>query len=310
MVQEGIQKFIAEKSLLPKIIVIYGPTACGKTGLSLEIAESLETEIISADSRQIYRGLDIGTGKIRRDEMKWIPHHMIDIIEPSESFSMVDFAHRALPMIDRIQSQGKVPILCWGTGLYIDSILYTMDYPDTPPDWWYRAELENIRKNEGNITLWNMLQSIDPEYASELSPGNYRYVMRGLEVIRDTGKSKRESQNTKTPRFSPLFLTPYSDSPENRKELYTRIDSRVEKMFDYWLIQEVWYNVDIYTSPCPGLATIGYKESVEYLEWLHTLDQTIALVSQHSRNYAKRQITWNKKYVKYYWLNCSLLGRL
>jgi tRNA dimethylallyltransferase len=125
-----------------------------------------------------------------------------------------------------------IPILCGGTGLYIDSILFDMDYPDTPPDWSYREELEEIRKNKGNKVIWNMLAEVDPEYASELSPENYRYVMRGLEVLRATGKSKRESQNTKTPRFSPLFLTPYTDNPANRKILYEEnINTRVKNMF-------------------------------------------------------------------------------
>ncbi len=294
--QEKIQEFLLSESLLPKIIVIYGPTACGKTTLSLEVAGYLDTEIISADSRQIYRGLDIGTGKISWEEMQWVPHHMIDIIDPSEAFSMVDFAHMSLPICEYMQIDNKIPIICWGTGLYIDALLYTMDYPDTPPDWWYRAELEEIRQKEWNQKLWNMLYSVDPAYANELIPENYRYVMRGLEVIRDTGKSKRDSYNTKKLRFSPLFLTPYADSIENRKDLYTRIDSRVQNMFISWLLDEVRYNADVYSSLCPGLATIGYKEVVEYLDWLYTLEDTIALVSQHSRNYAKRQITWNKKY--------------
>jgi tRNA dimethylallyltransferase len=297
----SLDHYIELVTPLPKIIVIYGPTACGKTALSLEIAGYLGSEIISADSRQIYRSLDIGTGKIMESEMQWIPHHMIDIIDPSETYSMVDFRKDvdALWLFgsdEKTRKPANIPILCGGTGLYIDAILYDMDYPANPPDWGYREELEMIRVKEWNQKLWEMLYDVDPEYARGLEIGNYRYVMRGLEVMRDTGKSKRESYNTKTPRFSPIFLTPYTDSEENRKELYTRIDARVEKMFDDWLIEEVWYTTNKYNSHCPGLATIGYKEVVEYLEWIHTLEETIALVSQHSRNYAKRQITWNKKY--------------
>ena len=198
---------------------------------------------------------------------------------------------------DEVRSfSGVFPIVCGWTGLYIDSILYDMAYPDTPPDWQYREELEEIRKNEGDLALWKMLEAIDPEYAHELEIENYRYVMRGLEVIRDTGKSKRESHGTKVARFSPLFLTPYTDSEENRKELYGRIDDRVEEMFKNWLLKEVKYNVEKFNSHCPGLTTIGYREVVEHFEWLHTLEETIALVQQHSRNYAKRQITWNKRY--------------
>lgn len=224
---------------------------------------------------------------------------MLDIIDPSEVFSMVDFSNRALPIIDTLQNEGKTPLLCWGTGLYIDSILYNMALPDVEPDWKYREELEIIRKKDGDIALWNMLDAIDPEYARELSVWNYRYIMRGLEVMRDTGKSKRESKNTKIPRFSPLFLTPYEDT--NRQVLYERINLRVEKMFNDWLIEEVCYNVKEFTSHCPGLGTIGYKEVVEHIEGLRTLDETIALIQQHSRNYAKRQITWNKKYDNSRW---------
>jgi tRNA dimethylallyltransferase len=291
-----LDTYLQSETALPKIIVIYGPTASGKTALSLEVATHIESEIISADSRQIYRGLDIGTGKITKEEMQWISHHMIDIIDPSEAFSMVDFSNRALPLIEDLQDRGKIPVICWGTGLYIDSLLYAMALPDVEPDWKYREELEVLRQKEWNKPLWDMLHAVDPEYADELSPENYRYVMRGLEVIRDTGKSKRESKNTKIPRFSPLFLTPYTDSLENRKDLYERIDSRVEKMFDDWLVEEVWYNINLFTSHCPGLATIGYKEVSEHLSGLRTLDETIRLIQQHSRNYAKRQITWNKKY--------------
>ena len=173
-VQESLDAFLIAKTDLPKVIVIYGPTACGKTALSIEIAKYLNSEIISTDSRQIYRYMDIGTGKIKKEEMQWIPHHMIDIIDPSERFTVVDFVKQSLPIIDEIQKMWRIPILCGGTGLYIDGVLYEMAYPDTPPDWWYRTELENIRQEKWNQELWNMLEEIDPEYAHELEVGNYR----------------------------------------------------------------------------------------------------------------------------------------
>lgn len=300
MWKESLKKYLDSETPLPKIVVIYGPTACGKTGLSLEVAHAIGAywytpHIISADSRQIYRGLNIGTGKITEAEMGRIPHHMIDIIDPNEKYSMVDF-RRDADTLSIWNKEAIVPIICWGTGLYIDAILYDMDYPENPPDWKYREELEEIRQKEWNEALYKMLEAVDPEYAQELEVGNYRYVMRGLEVIRDTGKSKRESHGTKKLRFSPLFLTPYTDSEENRKKLYSNIDARVTWMFKSWLLEEVRYNIDTFTSHCPGLTTIGYREVVEHFEWLHTLDETIALVAQHSRNYAKRQITWNKRY--------------
>ena len=295
-----IISYIERETLLPKVIVVYGPTACGKSGLAIDIALSLQShgysaEVISADSRQIYRGLDIGTGKITKGEMWGIRHHMLDIIDPSEIYSMVDF-RKWVDALDIWKNTEIIPILCGGTGLYIDAVLYDMDYPDTPPDWIYRDAMEVLRQKEWNEYLWNMLHAIDPDYANELEIGNYRYVMRGLEVIRATGRSKREAEGSKKLRFSPFFITPYIDSVENRTELYTRIDKRVEWMFNYWLIEEVVYYTYIYSDECPGLRTIGYKEVCAYLRDETTLEEAQALVAQHSRNYAKRQITWNKKY--------------
>ena len=293
-IEKLLKDFLKKTTPYEKVIVIYWPTACGKTALSLDIAKYLDSEIVSVDSRQIYRYMDIGTGKVTTSEMRWIPHHMLDVISPSEKYSVVDYVDHALPIIETIHRRGKIPILCGGTGLYIDGILYEMAYPDTPPNWEYREELEKIRTAWGNEVLWKMLEDIDPEYAHELEVGNYRYVMRGLEVYRATGHSKRESKNRKTPRFSPLFLTPYTDS--ERVELYTRIDTRVAWMFSSWLIEEISYIIDNFNSSCPGLTTIGYKEVVDHLEWRISLAESIHLVQQHSRNYAKRQITWNKKY--------------
>ncbi|GAB0174264.1 MAG: tRNA (adenosine(37)-N6)-dimethylallyltransferase MiaA [Candidatus Altimarinota bacterium] len=292
--------FLSSETTLPKIIVIYGPTASGKSGLSVEIGRLLLEhgyfpEIISADSRQVYRGLDIGTGKILPSEMDGIPHHLLDIIDPNTKYSMIDY-RRDFDNLPLWESENIVPILCGGTGLYIDAVLYDMAFPENPPDWKYRNELEAIRQEKGNEFLWNMLFEVDPEYAKELSPSNYRYIIRGLEVMRDTGRSKRESHNTKSLRFSPFFVTPYLDSPENRKFLYEKIDSRVQDMFNNGLIEEVKYNISSFTSHCPGLETIGYKEVVDYLEEKSTLEDAISLVQQHSRNYAKRQITWNKRY--------------
>ena len=290
----SIDEYIQSDTQLPKVIVIYGPTACGKTSLSLDIAEYLDTQIISTDSRQIYRHMDIGTGKITPTETRNIPHHMIDVIDPSQIWSVVDYIDIALPIIEEIRSVWKIPILCGGTGLYIDGLLYEMGYPDTPPNWDYRDELEQIRLTKWNQILWDMLSLVDPVYASTLEVGNYRYVMRWLEVIRQTGISKMASVGVKSARFSPLYITPYDDT--TRPELYARIDHRVSEMFDTWLIWEIDYIIKVFSSHCPGLTTIGYREVVDALEWRMTLEQARSLIQQRSRNYAKRQITWNKKY--------------
>ncbi|MBP6981580.1 tRNA (adenosine(37)-N6)-dimethylallyltransferase MiaA [Candidatus Gracilibacteria bacterium] len=290
----SLNQFQKKETTLPKIIIVYGPTACGKTALSIELGKYLDTEIISTDSRQIYKDMDIGTGKITEEEMQGIRHHMLDIISPTEIFSMAEFGKTSLPMIEKIVQTGKIPILCGGTGLYIDSVLYEMAIPDSEPDWKYREELEKIRIEKGNQFLWEMLFRVDPLYAKELEINNFRYIMRGLEVFRETGKSKRESKNTKNLRFDPLFISPYSD--ENRENLYKNINTRVLGMFENGLEKEVGKLIEKYSIDCPGLKTIGYKEVVDFLKGETSREKAIELVQQHSRNYAKRQITWNRKY--------------
>lgn len=311
-IKQKVWDFLSDTNTIdPKIIVIYGPTACGKTGLSLDIALFLREEwlvphIISADSRQIYRGMDIGTGKITHEEMQWIPHHMIDIIDPSEAFSVVDFRNR-VENLDMWKSwrwgdKNIVPIICGGTGLYLDSLVLKRTYPTIEADWELRADLEKIRVEQWNKALWKILDDMDKEYAKILHPNNYRYVMRGIEVFKKSGQSKLEITDEQKCIFDTLFLTPYD---WDRVSLYEKINIRVSEMFKTWLIDEVRYILDNLSrgvlqksnkTHCPWLATIGYAEVVEYIEWTISLDECVSLVQQHNRNYAKRQITWNKKY--------------
>jgi tRNA dimethylallyltransferase len=259
------------------------------------------------DSRQIYRWLDIGTGKISETEKRWIRHHMLDIIDPTEKFSVVDFRNRVEKLDIWNEFQGasetpKIPVLCWGTGLYIDSLVFERSYPAIPADWDLRAELETSRLKNGNAALHQRLADIDPRYAAELHPNNYHYVIRGIEVYTKSGHSKLDAVDTLTPKYDILWLTPYDG---DRSTLYTHIDHRVSQMFASWLIDEVLYTVNSLfggdvsrASSCPGLQTIGYSEVIAHLRWEITLDRCISLVEQHNRNYAKRQITWNKKYGK------------
>ena len=300
-----LDEWLHTPSEKPKIILIYGPTACGKSSLAVQIGtflkeNSIETSIISVDARQIYVWLDIWTGKIKPEEMGGISHRMIDIIEPSEIFSVVDYRNQVEELEEWKHFLGKwggIPILCGGTGLYIDSLIFERSYPHIEADWNMRDELELFRREHGNTALWNKLQDIDPEYAHILHPNNYHYVMRWIEVMRKTGKSKLLHQDTLELKFDTYSVTPYD---WNRESLYNIINGRVENMFSNWLIDEVWYNIEEFTSSAPGLKTIGYKEVVDYLEWKITLEECINLVKQHNRNYAKRQITWNKKYDNQY----------
>ncbi len=374
-IQSNILEFVSQNPAW--VIVIYGPTGCGKTGLSIEVAQflrtiaqseipTLQTEIVSVDARQVYRGLDIGTGKITREEMQWIPHHMLDIIDVTEVFSVVEYKKRVEELEiwkkmreqlfyqkdknlsglwgdtfatksmgngiwnkdtrsqvweleddrntglfqprgwrEQSESQKYFPILCGGTWLYIDSLIYERDYMGEKPDTTRRDELEQYRREHGNQALWNILHEIDPVYAAMLHVNNYTYIIRGIEVFEKTGKSKLEAQHGQKLLYPTLFLTPYADSTESRTLLYTRINERIEKMFSSWLVEETRYIIDNLSrellqnsnnTHCPWLATIGYAEVVEYIEWNISLDECISLVQQHNRNYAKRQITWNKKY--------------
>lgn len=288
-----IETFLERKSDRPKMIVIYGPTACGKTGYAIEIWKKYNYEIISADSRQIYRWLDIGTGKVTSEEMDGVPHHMIDIVDPDTKFSVFEFRDMVHPILETLWKKWSIPVICGGTGLYIDSIVYERDYASEEPDWSLRDELEALRLKDGNIALWKRLESLDPEYAHTLHPNNYRYVMRGIEVFLQTGSSKSVRINAPTPKYDTLFFSPYTG---DRDALYSKINTRIQWMFDDWLIDEVIYNKYKYGVSAPWLLTIGYEEVLDHLAGKTTKEECIALVQQHNRNYAKRQITWNKKY--------------
>lgn len=179
---------------VPRIIVVYGPTASGKTALSLQLAERFSGEVVSADSRQVFREMEIGTGKITRDEMLGVPHHCLDLAGPDEDFSVALFVRAAEAAFADVWSRGKTAIVCGGTGLYLDALLFDFDVPDVPPDWEYRAELEKFRLQNGNAALWKKLEAVDPGYAAEIHPNNHRYVERALEVFEKTGKSKAEAR--------------------------------------------------------------------------------------------------------------------
>ncbi|RKW21655.1 tRNA (adenosine(37)-N6)-dimethylallyltransferase MiaA [Candidatus Gracilibacteria bacterium] len=292
---KDLKKFLEKKSDKNKIIVIYGPTACGKTDLSIKIAKFLNSEIISTDSRQIFKGLDIGTGKVTEEEKEGIIHHMIDIIEPNQEYSVGEFKKEAEKIIKNIFRKGKIPILCGGTGLYIDSLIYDFKIPKVPADPILREKLEDERIKFGNEFIWKKLQEIDPDYASELHPNNYRYVIRALEVKILTGKSKKEFREEKNLKYDTFFITPYDG---NREKLYKKIDLRIKSMFENGLLEEVRDLLTKYKKTDFGMQTIGYKEIIDFFEGKLNFDDCVALVQKHNRNYAKRQLTWFRKYEK------------
>ncbi len=297
-----------------KIIVVYWPTASGKTSLSIDIAKQIDSEIISTDSRQIFSWLDIWTWKVTKTEMQWITHHIIDIITPDKEYSVWEFKVLAEKKINEIYSRWKIPILCWGTWLYIDSLIYDFDIPKIPKDDNIRNTLEQEVKEYWNEYIYNKLLEIDPEYAKELHPNNTRYVIRAIEVKLLTWISKKDFREEKTLKYDTLFLTPYNG---NREKLYNNIDKRVKQMFDEWLIEEVKELLKTYSKNDFWMKTIWYKEVATYLLdtwndyvwdkklnlwekaklWIKlNLEETIELVQKNNRNYAKKQLTWFRKY--------------
>lgn len=291
-----IDDFLDKKTLKNKVIVVYWPTACWKTSLWIDIAKYLNTEIISTDSRQIFKYLDIWTGKATLQEMQWIKHHFIDIINPSEEYSVWEFKKEALKIINDLHKNWKIPILVWWTGLYIDSLIYDFDIPSSPSDKNLRFELEQKAKEFWKEYVWNILNEIDPEYAKTVHYNNLNYVIRWIEVKKITWLSKLDFKQEKKLKFETLFLTPYD---ENREKLYEKINLRVFQMFENGLIEEVknilkmWYTKNDF-----WLKTIWYTEVLDYLDEKISLNEAISIVSQHNRNYAKRQLTWFRKYEK------------
>lgn len=277
-----------------KLIVIYWPTASWKTSLSVDIAKSLDTEIISADSRQIFKYMDIWTAKITKDEMQGVKHYMIDIIEPNESYSVWEYKQVANNILDDIWSRWKIPIICGWTWLYIDSLIYDFSIPKVEADEKLRNELEQEAKEFWNEFVYEKLMKLDPDYAKTLHPNNLRYVIRAIEVKMLSGIAKTDFIKDKVLKYDTFFVTPYD---EDRETLYSRIDKRVEIMIDNWLIDEVkklqsmWYKESDF-----GMKTIWYKEIISYLNWEMLLEEAIALIQKNSRNYAKRQLTWFRKY--------------
>jgi len=284
---------------MKKLLVICGATATGKTALAVECARLLSGEIISCDALLIYKGLNIGTAKPNKEERGGVPHYMIDVCEPSASFSVSDFEQAALPILEDILSRGKTPILCGGTGFYMNALLYKSSFGKTPADERVRKKYEAIAEEKGKSYLRGMLFAVDPESAARLHENDLRRVVRALEIYELTGKKKSEQRDGDVPRYPfAAFAFDYS-----RDELYRRIDGRVDEMFAEGLEEEVRGLLEEGISPdAQCMQGIGYKEVVECLknEDMHsTMRDTI---KKNTRNYAKRQITFFKRMENLHWL--------
>lgn len=277
-----------------KIIVIVGPTAVGKTAYSIELAKELNGEVISGDSMQIYKELDIGTAKATPEEMDDIPHYLINIKEMDEAYSVSDFQEEASIKIKEIIEKGKVPIIAGGTGLYVESLLYPVSHGnDSEPNYELRDELEQFAKENGNNALWLKLEEIDPEAASKIHENNVRRVVRALEVYYETGRLFSSLQNEKKKK-APVYDAYIIGLNTERELLYERINMRVDLMKDAGLIEEakmLWERL----GPEPEAQStrgIGYQEFFPYFNKEIALDEAVESIKQNSRRYAKRQLTW------------------
>ncbi|MBU5669048.1 tRNA (adenosine(37)-N6)-dimethylallyltransferase MiaA [Peptoniphilus sp. MSJ-1] len=272
---------------MENLIIITGPTGIGKTELSLELARKFNGEIISADSMQIYKNLDIGTAKINID-LTEIPHHMIDIVEPWDNFSVSDFKNQVNNLITEINNRGKIPFLVGGTGLYINSIVYNLDFAKTEVDWDYRDYLNNLLEEKGSEFLYDKLVELDEEMAEKIHKNNGQRIIRALEINKN-GTTKGNNFREENNQYNLIYIGLNMD----REKLYNKINHRVDKMIEKGLVEEVKNILETgIDKNTQSLKAIGYKEVISYLDKDIDYDEMIELIKRNSRRYAKRQLTW------------------
>ena len=288
---------------MPELLVVTGPTATGKTALGAALARLLDGEVVGADSMQIYRGMDIGTAKPTAAEMGGVPHHMIDVADPSESFSAARWAAMASACVDDILARGRVPVVVGGTGLYIDALLRRADFAAAPGDSGLREQLEAEYDALGGEAFRRRLAEVDPARAEKLAPGDKKRLVRALEVFRLTGETitaHDERSRREPPRYTSMKVA--LDFTE-RERLYERIDRRAAQMFADGLADEVRGLLAAGLSErCTAMQAIGYKETAAYLRGETSLDEAIERVQRESRRYAKRQLTWLRREEGVRWL--------
>jgi tRNA dimethylallyltransferase len=288
---------------MKKLVVLTGPTAVGKTSLSINLAKAIGGEIISADCMQVYKRMDIGTAKIMPEEMDGVKHHLIDVIEPQEDFHVVRFKEMVEAAMNEIYAKGKIPIICGGTGFYIQAILYDIQFTDQEIDQSYRLKLEEFANTNGNEALWNKLKEVDEESAEAIPANNRKRVIRALEYYEQTGEQFSVHNKRERDRKSPYNFA-YFVLNDDRAVLYNRIDARVDKMYEAGIVDEV---KSLLQEGCkPGMTSmdgIGYKELISYIQGEGSLDDALELIKKNSRNYAKRQLTWFRREKEVVWLD-------
>lgn len=285
-----------------KLVILTGPTAVGKTKLSILLAKKLNADIISADSMQIYKGMDIGSAKITADEMQGVRHYLIDVLDPHDDFNVVKFQKMARKAIDEIYSRSRLPLIVGGTGFYIQALLYDIDFEECAEDSLFRAKLEREAAENGSRALWERLKDIDPASADAIHENNSKRIIRALEYNHLTGglisKHNEEQRQKKSP-----FSFKYFVLTRDRAELYKRIDQRVDEMMRSGLLDEVIkLKANACTRDMVSMQGLGYKELLDYLDGLSTLDEAVYKIKQATRHFAKRQLTWFRREQDVVWV--------
>lgn len=285
------------------LLILLGPTAIGKTDLSISLAKKLNGEIISCDSMQIYKYMDIGSAKVTEEEMDGVPHYLVDCIDPEEEFTVADFKREAKKHIRDINSRGKIPIVTGGTGLYINSLVYDLNFTQVAPNEEFRKELEDLARDKGNSVIYDKLRQIDPESIDKISEKDTKRIIRALEIYEMTGKTMSE-QNENFRKENTDYNLSMIGLNMDRQKLYDRINLRVDLMLENGLLDEVKGLMEMgYTSDLVSMKGIGYKEVISYLNGEMEYDEFVSFLKQKTRNYAKRQLTWFRRDERIKWVN-------
>ena len=285
------------------LIILTGPTAVGKTALSIGLAKAVDGEIISADSMQVYRKMNIGTAKIQQSEMQGVRHHLIDILDPGEDFNVVLFKKYALEAMKDIYSREKIPVVVGGTGFYIQALLYDINFEDNDNDMSYREELQTLAAEHGNSYIHDMLAGVDPESAEKIHENNVKRVIRALEFYKKTGMKISKHNEAESQKESPYNFE-YFVLNDDRQKLYDRIDRRIDIMLADGLLDEVRSLVDEgYSRDLVSMQGLGYKEMIDYIQERYTLDESVYTLKRDTRHFAKRQVTWFKREKQVTWVN-------
>ncbi len=285
------------------LIILTGPTAVGKTKASIGLAKAVGGEIISADSMQVYKGMDIGSAKIRTEEMEGVSHYLVDVLRPDEEFHVVRFQEMAKQAMKEIYRKGKIPILVGGTGFYIQAVLYDIDFSENDEDEVYRKELEACAAEHGTKVLHDQLKAVDPKAAEEIHANNVKRVIRALEYFHQTGQPISAHNEQQRQKKSPYQFA-YFVLNDERAHLYERINLRVEQMMENGLLEEVkQLQNEGYNRNMVSMQGLGYKEILAYLDGEYTLDEAVAVIKRDTRHFAKRQITWFRREKEVIWLN-------